>query len=292
MFLQFSQNFTSNVRSYSRCGSRRDRLAYSLSVPEAPATAVLSKIWKDLQVIFDAHSPQPLTLGQPKFHTGGAFPDIDLIRNQTHISVSDAEATRSSHEEVIKKIPSYPEGIYSGQGIVMLAGGRYSDYASTGLGMLRELGSILPIEVWMKDDKEEKPGWCKELEEEGMACRRMSDYMDVSLMKHGYQLKINSILLSSFEKVLFLDADNVPVKNPDQVFESKGFLDTGAVLWKDYWKHSGAPILPYILGMTNEASEILIQEDEKTVESGQLIWDKQRLWKVWSSNQQIAPYKS
>jgi alpha 1,2-mannosyltransferase len=283
VILQLSQNFTSNVRSSNRCGSRRDRLAHSLSIPEAPSAAVLSQIWKDLQVAFDAHSPQPLTLGQPKFHTGGAFPSIDLIRNQTHISVSDAEATRNSHEEVIKKIPPYPEGIYSGQGIVMLAGGRYSDYASTGLGMLRELGSTLPVEVWMKDEKEEKPGWCKELEEEGMVCRRMSDYMDVSFMAHGYQLKINSILLSSFQQVLFLDADNVPVRNPDRIFESKGFLDTGAVLWKDYWKHSGAPILPYVLGMTDEASEILIQEEEKTVESGQLIWDKKRLWEVWSS---------
>lgn len=241
---------------------------------------MLSNIWKDLQTVFDAHPPTPLTLGQPKFHTGGAFPDIELIRNQTSISASDAEATRKSHGEVIENIDAYPEDIYSGRGIVMLAGGRYSDYASTGLGMLRELGSTLPVEVWMKDEKEEKPGWCKELEEEGMACRRMSDYMDVSFMEHGYQLKINSILLSSFEQVLFLDADNVPIKSPDRIFESKSFTDTGVVLWKDYWKHSGAPILPYVLGITDEASEVLIQQKEKTVESGQLVWDKKRNWKV------------
>ena len=251
-----------------------------MPVPQTLPPATLSKIWKDLQIIFDAHPPQPLNLGQPKFHTGGAFPDIELIRNQTNISKSDAEATRKSHEEVTRNIPPYPQDTYTGRGIVMLAGGRYSDYASTGLGMLRELGSTLPVEVWMKDEKEEKPGWCKELEEEGMACRRMSDYMDVTFMEHGYQLKINSILLSSFEQVLFLDADNVPIRNPDGVFESKGYTITGAVLWKDYWRHSGSPILPYVLGITEEASEKLIQEQEKTVESGQLIWDKKRNWKV------------
>lgn len=277
---KFGPNLDFTPSSFLGCNSSRDRLAQSLPIPQVTATAAISEIWSNLQEMFDAHPPQPLTLGQPKFHTGGKFPDIELIRNQLNISTSDAQATRDSHVEVTKNLLPYPSGLFSGRGIVMLAGGRYSGYASTGLGMLRELGSTLPVEVWMKDQTEEKPGWCDELEQEGMACRRMSDYMDVSFMKHGYQLKINSILLSSFEEVLFLDADNVPVRNPDGVFDSKGYSDTGVVLWKDYWKHSGAPILPYILGMTDEASDILINEEEKTVESGQLMWDKKRHWKV------------
>lgn len=273
-------SFTS--ANFFGCNSPRDRIARSIPIPQATAKATLSQTWNNLRDIFVAHPPQPLTLGQPKFRTGGKFPDIELIRNQLKISTSDAQATRDSHVEVTKNLLPYPTGLYSGRGIVMLAGGRYSGYASTGLGMLRELGSTLPVEVWMKDQSEEKPGWCDELEQEGMACRRMSDYMDVSFMKHGYQLKVNSILLSSFEEVLFLDADNVPVRNPDGVFDSKGYSDTGVVLWKDYWGHSGAPILPYILGITDEASEVLIEEKEKTVESGQLMWDKKRHWKVWT----------
>lgn len=282
--LRLSQYFTSGFSftssTFLGCDSPRDRLAHAIPVPKAVETAALIKIWKDLQTIFDAHPPQPLTLGQPKFHTGGKFPDIDLIRNQLHLSMADAQATRTSHVEVTKKLLPYPNGTFSGRGIVMLAGGRYSGYASTGLGMLREMGSTLPVEVWMKNEEEEKLGWCDELAQEGMACRRMSDYIDVSRMKHGYQLKINSILLSSFEEVLFLDADNVPIRNPDGIFNSKSFVDTGVVLWKDYWKHSGAPALPYVLGITAEPSEILIQEEEKTVESGQLMWDKKRHWKV------------
>lgn len=51
----------------------------------------------------------------------------------------EAEATRESHEEVKNNIPPSLEEFYSGQGIIMLAGGKYSDYASTGLGVLREL---------------------------------------------------------------------------------------------------------------------------------------------------------
>lgn len=252
----------------------------SIPLPKEPSRPLLSQLWNELQIIFDDHPPHPLTLRQKKFDTGGEFPNVEAIKNQTKISKPDAEATRNSHVEVTKKLVPYPKGLYLGRGIVMLAGGRYSDYASTGLGMLREIGCKLPVEVWMKDKEEEKPGWCDELRDEGMACRRLSDYMDVSKLEHGYQLKINSILLSSFEQVLFLDGDNVPVRNPDKVFDSKSFVDTGVVLWSDYWKHSGSPVLPYVLGLSNEASDVLIKEDTKTIESGQLLWDKKRHWKV------------
>ena len=178
----------------------------------------------------------------------------------------------------MNELPEYPASIFNGRGIVMLAGGRYNGYAATGLGMIRETGSSLPVEVWMKDELEEKKGWCKELEKEGMVCRRLSDYIDVKFLEHGYQFKILTMLFSSFEQILFLDADNVPVRNPDIVFESKSFIDAGAVLWPDYWKHSGTPILPFVVGLADGASEIL--RAEQTVESGQIVWDKRRHWKV------------
>lgn len=278
--LRLTQYFSSTPTSFLTCDSPRDRLAKSITLPREPSVVLLSQTWNKLQSVFDTYPPHPLTLRQKKFPTGGKFPDIEFIRNQTDISEDDAKESRANHVEVTKRLVPYPKGLFSGRGIVMLAGGRYSGYASTGLGMLRETGCTLPVEVWMKDRQEEKPGWCKELRNEGMVCRRLSDYMDVSKLEHGYQLKINSILLSSFEQVLFLDGDNVPVRNPDGIFDSKSFTDTGVVLWSDYWRHSGAPILPYILGITGEASEVLIQEENKTVESGQLMWDKKRHWKV------------
>lgn len=159
----------------------------------------------------------------------------------------------------------------------MLAGGRYSGFAPTGLGMLRETGSSLPVEVWMKDHSEEKQGWCQELLREGMACRFLGDYMDVDALKHGYQYKIFTILFSAFEQVLFLDADNIPVRNPDTVFLSEAFTGTGAVLWPDYWKSTSMPELPYIIGLSDGTSTML--EGEQTVESGQIVWDKSRHWK-------------
>jgi len=264
--------------NYLTCDSSRYQLSHSVPVPKPADSRVISQTWKSLQDSFDAHPPQPLTLTQKSFENSKDFPSIEAIKNYTIISQEDAEASRDSHVEILRSIPPYPRNVFSGRGIVMLAGGRYSSFATTGLGMLREIGSKLPIEVWVKDHTEEKEGSCDEIKKEGMACRRISDYMDVSSNKHGYQLKISSILFSSFEEVLFLDADNVPVRNPDGIFEAKSYTDTGVVLWQDYWKHSGSPWLPYVVGISVGASEAL--RDDDTVESGQLVWNKKRHWKV------------
>ncbi|KAL8701963.1 MAG: hypothetical protein Q9201_004639 [Fulgogasparrea decipioides] len=248
-----------------------------IAVPKQTNKDLLLRTWETLQAIYDAYPPQPLDLGLNHFDSLSEFPPLDAIKTHTKISIEDAQAARKSHVEVTKKLLKYPTQLFSGRGIVMLAGGRYTAFATTGLGMLRELGSKLPVEVWVKDEAEEHEGWCKELETEGMACRRLSDYMDIGSLEHGYQLKICAILFSSFEQILFLDADNIPVRKPDVIFNSKTFTDTGVVMWPDYWKHTGSPLLPYIVGLSDGASEML--REDQTAESGQLVWDKKRHWK-------------
>lgn len=249
-----------------------------IKLPKQPDKAQLSQAWKTLKTIYDAHPPRPLNLDLKTFDSISVFPPLEAIQTHTNITSADAEAARTSHVEVTKKLVPYPSDLFAGQGIVILAGGRYTGFATTGLGMFREIGSKLPIEVWVKDQSEEREEWCEELAKEGVACRRLSDYMDTDLLEHGYQLKISAILFSSFEQILFLDADNVPVVNPDVIFTSKSFTDTGVVMWPDYWKHTGAPYLPYIVGLSDGPSELL--REDQTAESGQLVWDKRRHWKV------------
>ncbi|KAL8735305.1 MAG: hypothetical protein Q9166_000850 [cf. Caloplaca sp. 2 TL-2023] len=260
------------------CETPTHEQSQHILLPKAPDKVSLSRTWKTLQAIYDAHPPQPLNLTLKTFKSVSEFPALEDIKNHTRISTGDAQASRKSHVEVTKKLLPYPDQLFSGQGIVVLAGGRYTGFATTGLGMLREVGSKLPIEVWVKNQEEENEEWCKELANEGIACRRLSDYMDTELLEHGYQLKISSILFSSFEQILFLDADNVPVRSPDVIFKSKSFTNTGVVMWPDYWKHTGAPLLPYIVGLSERASEML--REDQTVESGQLMWDKKRHWKA------------
>lgn len=268
-----------------RCQTPTHEHSKHIPVPKQPDKKLLLSVWKQLQLIYDDHPPQPLSLGLHQFRSDSEFPSLEDIKTHTPIALDDARTARKSHVDVTKKLVSYPSQLFSGKGIVMLAGGRYTSFAMTGLGMLREVGSKLPVEVWVKDETEENEDWCEELAKEGMACRKLSDYMDTELLEHGYQLKICSIIFSSFEQVLFLDADNIPVKNPDVIFKSKSFTDTGVVMWPDYWKHTGSPMLPYIVGLSDRASEILRQD--QTAESGQLVWDKKRHWKVWGLKLQL-----
>ncbi|KAA6412148.1 MAG: hypothetical protein FRX48_04299 [Lasallia pustulata] len=66
----------------------------------------------------------------------------------------------------------------------------------------------------MKNDIEAQPEWCGELAGQGIACRLLSDYMDVSKLS-GYLLKPAAMLLSSFREILYLDADSNAIRNPD-----------------------------------------------------------------------------
>lgn len=49
----------------------------------------------------------------------------------------------------------------------------------------------------------------------------------------GWPLKPLSILYSPFEEVLALDADNVPIRIPEYLFDSEVYQDTGAIFWPD-----------------------------------------------------------
>lgn len=69
-------------------------------------------------------------------------------------------------------------------------------------------------------------------------------------------------------QVIFLDSDNVAVADPEMLFASAGYRQTGAVLWPDYWHSSAAPDLQIILDVPSMA--------ENTFESGQMVFDKKR----------------
>ena len=250
--------------------------------PTPPDRAFVSQSWLHLQKVFDAHPPQPASIPYKKWDANNGQANWDLIKSWIQISEQDANATREVHERLLKNLPEYPLKRYSGRGIITLAGGKWSEYAVTGLGVLRETGSTLPVEVWMKDKNDVMEGWCKGLEKEGMACRLLSDYMDVSEVKHGYQFKVFTMLFSSFEEFLFLDADNIAVTNPDIMFDSEAFSKNGAVLWPDYWMNPESPWTPYITGASDKAAQTW--NEEMTVESGQILWSKHRHWRVcWDS---------
>ena len=68
-------------------------------------------------------------------------------------------------------------------------------------------------------------------------CRILSEVMDAvpeRLEMSKYQLKALALAFSSFEDVLLLDADNIPLEQPEHLLNSEPFCSTGFVSWPDY----------------------------------------------------------
>ncbi|POM66795.1 Hypothetical protein PHPALM_17289 [Phytophthora palmivora] len=91
----------------------------------------------------------------------------------------------------------------------------------------------------------------------------------------GFNSKVYAITHTEFEYVLFLDADNVSVKDPSYLFESREFLQMGAIFWPDFWHPT------HTIFNINEQSllwELLDMPytDMFEQESGQLVIDKTR----------------
>ena len=275
---QLSSSLPWRSKRPTSCSATRSN-PYDISPPQPADKRAVSALWHGLKTLFDEHGPTPSHIDQPH-HDIQKMPTKETLDSFFNLTKEEAEVTRANHKIVQEKLREYPKGLFSGRGVVVLAGGRFSEYAATSLGMLREMGSKLPVEVWMKDETEDIPGWCEELETEGMSCRYLTDYMDPTVLKHNYALKIFTILFSSFEEVLLLDADSAPMQSPDPVFQSKIYEEKGAILWPDYWRHTGSPWLPYIIGVADGKSEMMF--DDRTIESGQIIWHKKRHWKVSS----------
>ena len=99
--------------------------------------------------------------------------------------------------------------------------------------MLRHLGCALPIELWYLGRAELDKRMSQLITPFGVKCidaliiRQRYPVRDLT----GWGLKPYAILHSSFKEVLFLDADNLPVVNPEYLFETPEFSNCGAIFW-------------------------------------------------------------
>lgn len=108
---------------------------------------------------FDAHKPSP-TIEQPGEFTiedAKRVTDLYTISHALDLDPKDVEAARETRAALVAALPAYPENFYSGRGIVVVGGGNYSEFAATSSGMLRQAGSELPVELWMKNESEAQP---------------------------------------------------------------------------------------------------------------------------------------
>lgn len=176
----------------------------------------------------------------------------------------------------------YPADKMSGKGIVICGGGpKYFPSVYVNIKILRMLGCILPIEVWYLGRAEmdfhmhsllESIPLVKCIDE--TICNYVTPIRndDSDKRNRGWQSKVYSIINSSFEEVLFLDADNTPLFEPSFLFQEPEYLKHGAVLWPDFiptWTHDKN--FWRIIGIP--------YRDEPQIESGQALINKKRCWK-------------
>jgi len=169
----------------------------------------------------------------------------------------------------LETIDGYPEGDFEGKGIVICAGGiKYFTNAWIAITQIRFLGCRLPIEVWFKDS-ELSSEVIANFEQLQVDCKNVSDYEQTNLK--GYGLKPLAILLSKFEEVLYLDADNNCLYDPTDLFFSKEYNRNGAIFWPDYWSTSSRNPIWRIVDS--------VEYDLPEQESGQILINKRRCWK-------------
>jgi len=167
------------------------------------------------------------------------------------------------------------EYVENSKGIVTSAGGAYFPVLLVSLRMLRRTGSTLSVEVFLKNKEEYEDLACESLFKElGAKCVVLSDLVGELGLKfelEHYQLKAYAMLFSSFEEILFLDADNFPVRKPEELFESSIYNERGMVLWPDYWSCTSSPFFNEVTGLEERALQ-----DRPTIEAGQILVHKKK----------------
>ncbi|KAI9707326.1 MAG: hypothetical protein M1836_000286 [Candelina mexicana] len=187
----------------------------------------------------------------------------------------DIEQMKQAHTWIVGEIPKLPRVPFKKgtRGIVTTAGGPYMPIMVVSLIELRRTGSTLPVEIFMRDADEYEKAICDEkLPELNAKCIVLADTVNkvpIRMKIEHYQLKIFAILFSSFEEILFLDADSMPFRKPDHLFDVEPYSSTHMVVWPDFWVSTASPIF-------YEVASVPVPPlyETCTAESGQMVISK------------------
>lgn len=189
---------------------------------------------------------------------------IDFARLRATI---DAEA----------RLVRVPRG--AGRGIVMCAGGKsYLAEAFASLRTVRRAGCDLPVEIFYVGREEMPSADLAALFVAGVGNVTFRDAtspgIDMGPVKptklRGWEIKSYALLLTSFDEILFLDADCGVLVDPTFLFSDPAFERYGNVFWPDYWFRENLILQElrvdfgskrYPPGFETESGEILIRKN-------------------------------
>ncbi|SFM05277.1 Mannosyltransferase putative [Methylorubrum salsuginis] len=188
--------------------------------------------------------------------------------------VIDPASLRAELTACREQLDPYPQDRFTGSGIVICAGGAsVFTNAYVLIHVLRTLlRCALPIEVWHLGDGEmsARMRWLlRNLSAEPVDAQAVMADQGVPV-SDGWQLKSFALAHSSFARVLLLDADIVPERDPAELFEWPEFEATGAVLWPDICSLTDENQIWSACGLASRTT--------RAVESGQVLIDKSRHW--------------
>jgi hypothetical protein len=141
--------------------------------------------------------------------------------------------------------------------------------------LLRHVGCQLPIQLWYLGDDECDPYIRRLLKPLGVECidaRKVENEHPCRILC-GWELKLYATLYSPFAEVLYLDADNGPVRDPTFLFDAPEYRERGAIFWPDYGRWTLKDDVWRIFGMEDMIPR---SGSERAFESGQYVIDKTR----------------
>ena len=199
------------------------------------------------------------------------YPRWDELSKDYQLDLSNS---LSISEAVISRIPPCP-GAYNGKGIIICAGGKsYFTNAWVCINMLRGLNSRIPVQLWHLGPREiddTMRSLVKKFNVECVDALRLREEFPCRIL-NGWELKPYSIVYSPFKEVLLLDADNLPLIDPELLFECKEYQTTGAVFWPDYGRLTRWSEIWRICGVRFR--------DEPEFETGQILVHKEKCWRA------------
>lgn len=240
-----------------------------------------TEFWDAFQAILASAAPdcQPperrgsaKALGFDQFTASNEPPRPECLS----MSEEGIQTMRETHQRFVQAIEANSPNmkyVPGSRGLVSSAGGDYLPLLVISLRMVRRTGCQLPMEVFLSSEQEWESQICElVLPQLNARCILLSTHLGASADSlTRFQFKSLSMLFSSFEELLFTDADSWPVRDPSEVFDSEPFLSKQLVTFPDYWASSISHIYYDITGQA-----IPRLSERQSTESGEMFLSKKR----------------
>lgn len=154
------------------------------------------------------------------------------------------------------------------------------------LAELRRLDFDIPIEVFYRDGElnDDEIREMTNISPERITFRkvqtRVENFRDRWGNPKGWGTKVLSIIESRYEENLWIDCDNVPIRNCMDLFSDPEYLKKGSLFWRDVYSidradqyHSGSAMWQVFNVPFN---------DGEPIESGQFLVNKKQVWQQLS----------